>query len=209
MDIIDPAIDSYLAALTPRRNETFAAMEAYAKEADFPIVGPLVGRFLYQLVKMVNVRRAFELGSGYGYSAIWMASAMDAGGRVVCTERSEENISRGKAYAETAQVADYLMWHQGDALEILPAHDGLFDLIFIDAGKAQYPRALELSWPRIRRGGVLLADNVLWSGQVVDPNATDEETRGILRFNNLAYALPDAMTSIIPLRDGVLLALKM
>lgn len=209
LTIIDPSIGDYLGALTPARNGTLAAMEAYARESSFPIVGPLVGRFLQQLVRLARAQKIFEMGSGYGYSALWMAMAMDVRGTIECTETDAGNIRRGKAHFQQAGLADRVVWHHGDALEAMRRADGPFDFILNDVDKAQYPEALALAWPKLKSGGVMVTDNALWSGRVVDEPNPSADTQGVIRINQLAYALPDAVTTLIPLRDGLLVSVKL
>ncbi len=208
MELMDQAINAYMHDLTPPRSHVLAEMEQYAKENKFPIIGPLVGRFLHQLIHLLDARRVFEMGSGYGYSAIWFSSAMKDGGTVECTEMDIANIERGKKHAAAAGVADHITWHVGDALDSMSRATGLYDIILNDVDKEQYPRALELAWPKLRRGGIMITDNVLWSGRIVSEKPPTEATAGILEFNRRVYALPDAVCSLMPLRDGLMLAVK-
>lgn len=209
MEMMNPAINDYMFDLTPPRPLVLAEMEQYAKDNKFPIIGPLVGRFLHQLVHLTRATRIFEMGSGYGYSAIWFSSAMKDGGAVECTEMDSANIERGKKHTTAAGVADHITWHQGDALESMQNANGVYDIILNDVDKEQYPRALEIAWPKLRRGGIMITDNVLWSGRVVDQDPPSETTAGILEFNKRVYALPDAVCTLMPLRDGLLLAVKL
>lgn len=208
MEIMNPAITDYMHNLTPTRPQVLAEMEQYAKDNKFPIIGPLVGRFLHQLVHLNGARRIFEMGSGYGYSAIWFSSAMQDGGTVECTEMDSANIERGKKHTAAAGVSDHITWHLGDALESMRKSDGEYDIILNDVDKEQYPRALEIAWPKLRRGGIMITDNVLWSGRIVNENPPSASTAGILEFNRRIYALPDAVCTLMPLRDGLMLAVK-
>jgi predicted O-methyltransferase YrrM len=209
MNIVHEEIEAYLQSLTPPRPAVLAEMETYAAERDFPAIGPEVGRYLQQLVLLTGARRVFELGSGFGYSAVWMALAMQPGGTVECTENDADNVERGRRYAAEAGVADRLVWHEGDALAAVERATGPYDIILNDVDKHQYPRALELAWPKLRPGGVMVTDNVLWSGRIVRERPPSEDTRGVLAFNDAAYALPDALVTVLPLRDGLLVAVKM
>lgn len=208
MTVHSPELEFYLASLLPDRDSVLTDMEAYAREQKFPIIGPLVGRFLQQTVHLTSARRVFEMGSGYGYSAVWFATAMKDGGVVECTETDADNISRGKAFAEAAGVGDRIVWHASDALEAMATAVGPFDIILNDVDKHQYPRALELAWPKLRRGGVMITDNVLWSNRVINEKPPTAGTAGILEFNRRSYALPDALSVIIPLRDGLMVSFK-
>jgi predicted O-methyltransferase YrrM len=208
MDIIDASLNAYLLSLTPESPGPLAEMEATAKERKFPIVGPLVGRFLQQVVRLTGAKRIFEMGSGFGYSAIWMALAMEPGGRIDCTETDADNVELGRRYADQAGVGERIVWHHQDALQAIRLADGLFDMVLNDVDKHQYPQALELAWPRVRRGGVMITDNALWSGRVVRESPPAESTQGVLQINQAAYQLPDAVTTLLPLRDGLLMLLK-
>ena len=182
-------------------------MEARADRADFPIVGPLVGRLLWILARAIGARRVFEMGSGFGYSGLWFARALPRGGRVTLTDTSPERSRQARRYFQRARQADKMVFLVGDAMELVSQADGLFDLIFLDADKARYPLALRAALPKLRRGGVFIADNVLWFGRVLNrrPNA---ETSGILEFTRLIQTDQRLATSILPIRDGVSVSLK-
>jgi predicted O-methyltransferase YrrM len=126
-----------------------------------------------------------------------------------CTETNPANIARGRDWLQAAGVGDRVIWHEGNGLVHLQFQDGPYDLIFSDIDKAQYPEALRVAWPRLRPGGLMITDNVLWSGRVVTEDPPDESTAGILEFTREAFALPDAHSSILPLRDGLLISWKL
>ncbi len=207
MEIVNSKIENYLNGLYGARHEVLGKMEAEANELDFPIVGPLVGKLLYQLAKMVNARRVFEMGSGYGYSAFWWALAVD-GGEIHCTEGKESNREKGESYLKEAGLLHRVKYHVGDAMEIIDDVDGMFDVVFIDLDKQSYPAALEKAASRIRTGGLLVADNVLWSGKVADRKG-DASTEAIKEFNRRLFSRTDFAASIVPVRDGVAVAYKM
>jgi predicted O-methyltransferase YrrM len=203
----EPA-EKYLYSLLPPRNDVLAEMEAEAAQRDIPIVGPAVGRVLYQLALLSGTKTVFELGSAIGYSTIWWARAVGEGGRVTYTDGDRKKADEARAYFERAGVADRISIKVGDALELLSEHKQEFDIIFCDIDKEDYPRALRLAVPRLRKGGLLVADNVLWSGRVAQNNPSEASTRAILEFNRLLYASPELFTTILPLRDGVAVAVK-
>lgn len=207
MEIVKANIEEYVTHLPAENDPVLQKMEALAVKEDFPIVGPLVGRLCSQLVKMVNAKRIFELGSGFGYSAYWMAKALPDGGNIICTEWSAENIQRAKRFFQETSLENKVEFHQGDALEILEKHDGQFDIIFNDIHKELYPVSLEIIVPRLRPGGVLITDNLLWDGLVLTENP-DETTECILEYTKQIYASPELYTTIIPFRDGVGVSLK-
>jgi caffeoyl-CoA O-methyltransferase len=208
MNITDPAINRYLRKLTPVSHLVLLEMEQYAAKHGFPIIGPLTGRTLQQLVILTGAKRIFEMGSGYGYSAISMALVMRDGGTIECTETDKENIARGRKHAQTARVGKKIIWHEGDAMESMQKAKGKYDIIFCDVNKEQYPTALAIAWPKLRKGGIMVTDNVLWSGRVVAQKPPEPKTISIRKFNRMVYALPDALCTLQPLRDGLMLAVK-
>jgi predicted O-methyltransferase YrrM len=208
MEIINRQIEDYLKQLTPPSHPVLIEMEKYAAEHSFPIVGPLVGRFLQQLVILTGARRIFELGSGYGYSALWMALAAPDAVEIHCCEFKAENIDRGREWLKRAGVGGRVEWHQGDARDAIRGVDGEFDIVINDIDKQWYPEALDLAWPKLRSGGVMVTDNALWDGRVVSENPPSESTSGVLSINEKAYKLPYAMATLIPLRDGLLVITK-
>lgn len=213
MKIVKEKIEDYLRDLYGKRHEVLNEMEAEAQKLDFPIVGPLVGKLLYQLAKMIGARRVFEMGSGYGYSAFWWALAMNDGdsasrvGEILLTEKSEANRKKGEAYLRRAGLLKFVKYQVGNSLEVIDKIAGEFDIIFIDIEKQQYPTALEKAVKRIRRGGLLVADNVLWSGKVTQKKG-DLSTESIKEFNRRIFSMNELAASIVPVRDGVMVAYK-
>lgn len=200
-------VEQYLYSLLPPRDEVLAAMEAEADKRDIPIVGPLVGRVLHQLAVIHNAKTVFELGSAIGYSTIWWARAVGDSGKVIYTDGDRKNADEARGYFERAGVADRIAVKVGDALELLSEQKQSFDIIFCDVDKEDYPRAYRLAVPRLRKGGLLVADNVLWSGRVADKNP-DASTRAILEFNRLIYNSSELFTTILPIRDGIAVCIK-
>ena len=207
MPIVDPNVERYLHAVTPRRDPVVAEMETLAAGRRFPIVGPLVGRLLYQQARAIQARTVFECGSGFGYSAWWFAHAVGKGGKVTLTEGSRENCERARDYLGRAGLLDRVVIRQGDGLEILADAAAPIDLIFCDIDKHQYPRIHPLLGPRLRAGGLFICDNMLWSGRVAGPE-DDPDTEGIRELTRLLYADPDLHTTILPLRDGVSISIR-
>ncbi len=148
------------------------------------------------------------MGSAIGYSTIWWARAVGEGGRVIYTDGDRKNADEARGYFERAGVADRIAVKVGDALEILSEQKQEFDIIFCDLDKEDYPRAFRLALPRLRKGGLLVADNVLWSGKVAEKNPTEASTKAIQEFNRLLYSSPDLFPVILPIRDGVAVAVK-
>jgi len=208
LDIVQPAIQEYLLDITPERDEVLVEMETYATEKNFPIVGPLVGRLLYVLASSINANRILELGSGFGYSAYWFAKATSDDARIICTDTKEENAQRAKDWLTRGKVNRKIDFRVGNALDVLAEASGEFDIIFNDINKHDYPKALTMSIPKLRKGGLFIADNVLWKGRIL-ADKPDEATAGVLTLNRMLYSMPDVYTTIIPLRDGVSISLKL
>jgi caffeoyl-CoA O-methyltransferase len=201
-------IDDYLYSMLPKRHEVLAEMEGYASEHDVPIVGPAVARVLQQLALMINAKTVFELGSAIGYSTIWWAQAVGEKGRVIYTDGDPKNAERARRYFDRAGVSGRITLHTGDALEFLSEQKQQYDIIFNDVDKEDYPRVLRLVSPRLRKGGLFITDNVLWSGRVAEKNPREAQTKAILEFNRSLYNSEDFYTTILPIRDGLAVALK-
>jgi caffeoyl-CoA O-methyltransferase len=208
--ITNPAIEDYLYGLAPERDAVLSEMEKVAAERHVPIVGPLVGRVLYQLARMIGAKSIFEMGSAIGYSTIWWARALSEGGRVIYTDGDRKNADEARGYFQRAGVAEKIVIRTGDALEILSEQKTEFDIIFNDVDKEDYPRVFRLAVPRLRKGGLLISDNVLWHGDVAQPSQFHENsTKRIVEFNRLMYESKEMFTTILPLRDGVAVAMKL
>jgi predicted O-methyltransferase YrrM len=200
-------VDDYLYSMLPKRDAVLTEMEEYATEKSIPIVGPAVARVLQQFALMINARKVFELGSAIGYSTIWWAQAVGEGGTVVYTDGDSNNAERARGYFKRAGVSKQIVLRTGDALEILSEEKQEFDIIFNDVDKEDYPRVLRLIAPRLRKGGLFIIDNVLWSGRVAEKNP-DARTKAILEFNRKLYDSEDFYTTLLPIRDGLAVALK-
>ena len=207
LEIVHPAIEEYLKSLAPEPDPVLREMEALGESRHFPIVGPLVGRLLALLALAVGARRILELGSGYGYSAYWFARALGPEGEIVCTEYSADNARLAREFFARAKLRPRITYEVGDALKLLDRHPGPFDLVFMDIDKADYPTAFPKLLPRLRSGGLLVTDNMLWRGAVLDP-AEDAATRGIQAYTRLLYDAEELITVLLPIRDGVSVSLK-
>jgi len=201
-------VDDYLYSMLPKRDEVFNEMEEYATKHNIPIVGPAVARVLQQLAVMINARTVFELGSAIGYSTTWWAQAVGQNGNVIYTDGDLKNAERARGYFARAGVSKQITVHVGDALEFLSEQKQEFDIIFNDVDKDDYPRVLRLVASRLRKGGLFITDNVLWSGRVVEKNPTASSTKAILEFNRKLCDSKDFYTTILPIRDGLAVALK-
>lgn len=206
--ITETPVEDYLYSLLPARDAVLAEMEAEAEQRDIPIVGPAVGRLFQQLAMISGAKTVFEMGSAIGYSTIWWARGVGDGGRVYYTDSDKKNCDEARRYCERAKVAARVTFKMGDALELLSEEKQSFDIIFNDVDKDDYPRVFRLAVSRLKKGGLFVTDNVLWSGKVAENNPKESNTKAILEFNRLLYSSPDLFTTIIPLRDGVAVAVK-
>lgn len=206
--IINPAVEKYMDGLLPARDPVLQEMEEQAQRRDIPIVGPAVGRLLYQYARILGAKKIFELGSAIGYSTIWWARAVGEGGKVYYTDGDKKNAAEARGYFEKAGLAERIQVEVGDALELLSEQKQEFDIIFNDVDKEDYPRVLHLVSSRLRKGGLFITDNALWYGRVTESNPEKESTRAVLEFNRRLYAMREFFTAIVPLRDGLAVAMK-
>ena len=206
---IQDDVEGYLYQLLPERDGVILEMEEYAEKNRVPIIGPAVARLLSLLVQISGAKRVFEMGSAIGYSTIWLARAVGPKGKVIYTDGDPENAKRAMQYFRRAGVAKRIEVRVGDALELLRKTPGTFDIIFNDVAKPQYPAALRAAIPKVKRGGLFITDNTLWSGKAARPAAPDDEnTIGIQEFNRLVYASKQLYPVLVPLRDGVTVCRK-
>ena len=209
MGFTDKSVELYLKDMLPPRDEVLTEIETRAAKEGIPIVGPVVGRFLEQLARMIQGRRVFEMGSAVGYSTIWWARAVGAGGTVYYSDGSSENTKDAREYLSRAGLIDRVELLTGNSLDLIDQTDGEFDIVFNDVDKHYYPEVYKRAADRVRVGGLLVSDNVLWGGSVADPNVQDRDTAAIREFNRLIYDDPRYLTTIMPVRDGVLVARRM
>ena len=215
MDIVNPAVEDYMRTLQSRHDEpVLLEMEAEAEANGFPIIGRLVGVTVELLARSVGARRVFELGSGYGYSAYWFSRAVDPEGEVHCTDGDPANEAKAMGYLRRAGLADRIRWHAGDAVTHLEATEGEFDVVYDDIDKEGYPDAWRAARDRVRVGGLYICDNVLWSGRVTGAEElTDDSqrstTEAIVEHNRLIAEDERYLSTIVPTRDGVMVALRL
>jgi predicted O-methyltransferase YrrM len=184
-----------------------AAMHAEARERGFPIVGPEVGRLLFQLATISGAKRVFEMGSGFGYSTLWFARAVGPEGRVYHTDGNPENTERAREYLDRAGLLDRVVFTTGDAREILKRTPGDFDIVFMDIDKEQYPEGYRIFRDRVKPGGLAVVDNLVWSGRVAEGLA-DEATEGVREYLELMWSDAGYLSSLMPVRDGVGVSLR-
>jgi predicted O-methyltransferase YrrM len=209
-DLISPEVSSYLEKLVPARSGELAAMEAYANENNFPIVGPIAGQLCYQLARLMGAQRVFELGSGYGYSTAWFARAVqENGGGVVHHVVWDDKLSQmARKHLGALGYTDIVRFQVGEAVEALRNTDATFDIIFNDIDKAGYPASVPVILEKLRPGGLLIIDNMLWSGKIFDEKDNSPATVGVREVTKLLTDSSKWITTLAPIRDGLIVAMK-
>jgi caffeoyl-CoA O-methyltransferase len=201
-------IDDYLYRIAAPRDPLLEKMEEYADSHAVPIIGPLVGRLLYNLAKASQSKRILEIGTAIGYSGIWLARAVaPVKGSVTTIDLDPERVKIAKKNISEAGLERTVKVIEGNALEVLPTLKEEFDMIFLDSDKDVYPDAFKMSVPMLRKGGLFVADNALWGGDVAK-GGKSKDTQSMIKFNRLVSDSPGMSTVIVPLRDGVLVSLK-
>ncbi len=183
-------------------------MEELAREKEIPIVGRQVGSLLYQLAITIKAKRIFELGSAFGYSAYWFAKAVGKDGQVVFTDLSRDNIELAKEFIERSGFQDTIQVHLGDGAMILDEISGEFDIIFNDIEKEDYPQIIDKAYDKLRPGGLFITDNMLWHGRVLSDD-NSPPTEGIREFTKLLMSHKGFYTTIVPIRDGLSISVKL
>jgi predicted O-methyltransferase YrrM len=209
-------LQEFLVSLVPPRPEEMRVMERYAEEHNFPIIGPAAGYMCYQIARLARARNVFEMGSGYGYSTAWFAQAVQENeasteaetGRVHHVVWDAKLSEMAVKHLTALGLSHLVEYHVGEAVETLRNTEGGFDLIFNDINKEGYPASLPVIKEKLRKGGVLLTDNILWSGRVFDTQNEADSTRGVREFTRLITQDPDWIVSVLPVRDGVMMAVK-
>ena len=200
----------YLETLVPTREPELQKMEEYADKHDFPILGPVSGYYCYQLAVMLKAKSVFEMGSGYGYSTAWFAKAVKQnGGGVVHHTVWDEKLSKmAVSHLSKLGCDGLIQYHVAEAVETLRKTEGPFDIIFNDIDKEAYPDSLPIIKEKLRSGGLLIIDNMIWGGRTFDKDHHDESTEAIRRFTRDVTTDPDWIVSLAPIRDGMIIAYK-
>lgn len=203
-------LQDYLTSLVPPREPVLQEMEAYAEKNNFPALGPVCGYYCYQLARMIRAASVFELGSGYGYSTAWFAKAVreNGGGVVHHTVWDDKLSALAKEYLGRLELDDLVEYHNAEAVETLRKTSGTFDIIFNDIDKEGYPDSLPVIKSKLRSGGLLIIDNMIWSGRIFDSKNKETATEAIRRFTRDVTTDPDWVVSLTPLRDGMIVAYK-
>lgn len=209
-DLISERVADYLNELVPARPAELQRMEAHAREHDFPIIGPAAGQLCYQTTRMLGARKVFELGSGYGYSTAWFARGVqENGGGVVHHVVWDEELSRrARSHLNELGFEGVVEYQVSEAVEALRRSEGGFDIIFNDIDKEAYPEALTVIEEKLRPGGVLIIDNMLWHGRVFDPGDSSAATEGVREFTRRITTSPEWISSLVPIRDGLIIAYR-
>lgn len=198
----------YLDGLLTQKDPLLAEMEAYAAEHRVPIADREVSRFIEITARITGARKALEIGMAIGYSVVHLARGMGEQGRVVTIDPSDEMINAATGYLKRAGLLDRVEIKRGKALEVMPSLDETFDLLFIDALKEEYSRYLDLGLPRLRTGGVVIVDNLLWGGKVASGD-TESSTVALREFNSYFMNHPQLIAEVLPVGDGLGYAVKL
>ena len=171
--------------------------------------GNLQGQFLKMICRMIGARKVLEIGTYTGYAAISMASGLTGGGVVHTIDVNDELEDFTRGFIEKSGLQERIVFHVGDACEIIPCLDEEFDLVFIDADKREYSKYYHLVFDKVRVGGMIVADDVLWDGKVADLNVKlDAQTQGILEFNDMVQADSRVENVLLPVRHGLMMIRK-
>ncbi len=212
MHLLSPEIEAYATAHCQPEPEVLARLNAETqREAELPqmLSGHLQGRVLSMISWMLRPQRVLEIGTFTGYSALCLAEGLAPGGRVDTLDINPAMEARIRRFIREAGADDKVFFHLGNALELVPAISGPFDLVFLDADKDNYANYYDLVFDRVRPGGFIVADNVLWSGRVLDPAQTHDSDTAALHAYNKKVAADDRVEQVLlPVRDGLMIARK-
>jgi len=205
--IVNPEIEKYLDNLISEQDPILLEMERKACEIDFPIIGPQVGRLLYQITMISGAQKIFELGSGFGYSAFWFAKALGNKGSIFCTDKSDTNYDIYMEFSSRCRLTSNIRYEVGESLQILNNQSEKYDIILNDIDKEDYPDVIEVAKDRLVKGGILITDNILWFGRVISSDQSPS-TEGVKEFTEKILSSDAFCTSIIPIRDGISLSIR-
>jgi predicted O-methyltransferase YrrM len=213
MEFLDKELDDYVCSYTAEESELLKELnrETHAKVLQPRMLsGHLQGRVLSMLSHMIKPKRILEIGTYTGYSAICLAEGLAEGGKIHTIDINEELQKMIENYVNSAGLSDTIKIHIGNALEIVPELDEDWDLIFIDADKENYINYYKMIAPKLKAGAYVIADNVLWSGKVIDDyDSLDEETRALVDYSKMAHQDPEMENVLFPIRDGLMICRKL
>ena len=208
MSITYDYIDDYLYRMAAPRDPLLERMEEYADTNNVPIIGPLVGRLIYNIAKMSQSKKILEIGTAIGYSGIWLGRAIaPVKGILTTIDMNPERVEIARRNIAEAGLQRYVKVIQGSALEVLPTLKDEYDMVFLDSDKDVYPDLFKVSLSLLKKGGLFVADNALWGGDVAK-GGKSKDTQSMIKFNKLVAGSPGLSTVILPLRDGILVSLK-
>jgi predicted O-methyltransferase YrrM len=213
-DVLPEELARFVRAVGPQPDDVLADMAARGEREDFPTVGPEVGGVLASLARVVGARRAFEFGSGFGYSAYWIARELPVDGEVVLTERDPDELEAAREYFDRGGLADRARFEGGDALDAIEGYDDPFEFVLLDHEKRRYVEAFEAVRPKVPAGGVVVADNAMTAGPIQfekllalvegrHPYAVGDATQGIADYLARVRADDDFETVALPLGEGI------
>jgi caffeoyl-CoA O-methyltransferase len=207
MHFISEELEDYVAQHTEDEPELLAALNKETHQKIFQsrmLSGHLQGRVLSMLSKLVSPKNILEIGTFTGYAALCLAEGLTDDGTLDTIDINEELYDFQKKYFDQSQWSGQIIQHLGNALDIIPTLDKNYDLVFIDADKANYPNYFEIIVPKMNKGGIILSDNVLWSGKVLEPvKQKDRSTQILMEYNKMLKEDPRVETVLLPLRDGL------
>ncbi len=214
MEFIDPALLAYCESITSNEDPL---LKKITRETQSKVLMPrmisghLQGKMLELFAKMLSPKTILEIGTYTGYSGICLARGLKSGGKLITLDINDELESMVRGFFEESGLADQIDYRLGNAREIIPTLDGPFDMVFIDADKFYYSEYFDLIIDKVPSGGIILADNVLWSGKILveEGQKIDKDTRALLAFNQKIQDDPRVENILLPIRDGVLMARKL
>lgn len=211
MEIINAEIQNYAERFTSGESEVLAELreKTFGERPDKSMLsGFYQGRLLAMFSKMLQPRRVLEIGTYMGYSALCLAEGLSENGKVITLDAQPETHEIAKQFWAKSDLNKKIEGHLGDAVEIIPTLDETFDLVFIDADKPNYAKYFDLVFPKMHVGGLIIADNVLWSGTVLDAEDEDKSTRALHEYNRKINADERVSNILLAVRDGLMIARK-
>jgi predicted O-methyltransferase YrrM len=212
MNFLDEKLDEYVTAHTEKEPETLAELNRKTWIQTMNprmIAGHFQGRVLSMLSHMIRPEKVLEVGTFTGYSAICWAEGLAPNGEIHTIDCNEELEYMAQSFAEKSGVSDRIHFHLGDALEIIPTLIHEWDIVFLDADKSNYSNYYHVVFDRVKKGGYIIADNVLWNGKVIDSDSWEEiDTKAILEFNQMVQSDQRVQNVLFPIRDGLMVCRK-
>lgn len=209
MHFLPEKLDNYVVAHSQKEPELLQQLsrETWQKVlAPRMLSGHFQGRVLSMLSKLINPKNVLEIGTYTGYSALCLAEGIQPKGQLHTIDTNEELYDLQKKYFDKSGFGNQIIQHTGNALNIIPTIDKTFDLVFIDADKQNYPNYLEIILPKLKSGSVILSDNVLWTGKVIEKlQKGDKDTEALLKYNKMINEHSQLETVLLPIRDGLTL----